>query len=171
MSGTRRLWGWPQVALPLVGVLLLAGPLAGAAVTHGASPAFGATRDLRALAQLSEAERSLAQQVDQARSVRGIRSLDSREGLSEVARDWAAQMARSGVLRHNPRLTAQVDNWRWIGENVGFGPDVRTVQEAFMRSPGHRANVLDRDYTQVGVGVVRRDGRVWVVQVFRRPLR
>lgn len=67
------------------------------------------------------------------------------------------------------RAAAAARNWRWVGENVGFGPEVRTVQEAFMRSAGHRANMLDRDYAQTGVGVARRDGRVWVVQVFRRP--
>jgi len=113
----------------------------------------------------------VATQVDQARAAQGVRSLDTRAGLSDVARDWAGQMARTGLLRHNPRLTTEVGNWRRVGENVGFGPDVRTVQEAFMRSPGHRANLLDRDYTQIGVGVARRDGRVWVVQVFRRPAR
>lgn len=169
MSGTHRTWGWIPIALLLAGVLVLSGPLAGPWAGQGAAPALGATRDASGVRQLSESERSLAARVDQARVARNIRPLDTRAGLSDVAQDWAEQMARTGVLRHNPRLTTQVDNWRWIGENVGFGPDVRTVQEAFMRSPGHRANVLDRDYTQIGVGVVRRDSRVWVVQVFRRP--
>jgi uncharacterized protein YkwD len=39
-----------------------------------------------------------------------------------------------------------------------------------MASAPHRANILDRDYTQVGVGAIVRDGRVWVAEVFRRPL-
>lgn len=162
MSGTRRTWGWAPVVL-LLTVGLILGPLAGPSAGHGA------TRESSGTGLLSDAERNVATLVDQARAARGIPSLDTRAGLSDVARDWAEQMARTGVLRHNPRLTTEVDNWRWVGENAGFGPDVRTVQEAFMRSPGHRANMLDRDYTQIGVGVARRDGRVWVVQVFRRP--
>jgi hypothetical protein len=40
-----------------------------------------------------------------------------------------------------------------------------------MNSPGHRANILDRDYTEVGIGAVTVAGRVWVAEVFRRPLR
>jgi hypothetical protein len=40
-----------------------------------------------------------------------------------------------------------------------------------MRSPGHRANILDRDYSEVGVGAVVRNGRLWVAEVFRQPLR
>lgn len=171
MSGTHRPSGSAAVSLLLAGVLTLLGALAGPWAGQGAASAFGATRAASGTGLLSDAERDVAEQIDQARAARGIRSLDTRAGLSDVARTWAEQMARTGVLRHNPRLTTEVENWRWVGENVGFGPDVRTMQEAFMRSPGHRANVLDRDYTQVGVGVARRDGRVWVVQVFRRPAR
>ena len=53
-----------------------------------------------------------------------------------------------------PRLTSDVTNWRWVGENVGYGPDVATVHAAFMNSPAHKANILDRDYTEVGIGAV-----------------
>ena len=124
-----------------------------------------------ASATLTDAEQTLAQRIDQARTARGVRALDTRAALVEVARDWAGKLARSGVLRHNPSLTSDVENWQVVGENVGYGPDVRTVHAAFMDSAAHRANVLDRDYTQVGVGVAHRDGRVWVVEVFRRPAR
>ena len=40
-----------------------------------------------------------------------------------------------------------------------------------MHSPPHKANILDRDYTQVGIGAVVKNGRVWVAQVFRRPMK
>ena len=40
-----------------------------------------------------------------------------------------------------------------------------------MNSPAHRADVLDRDYTEVGIGAVVANGRVWVAQVFKRPMR
>jgi uncharacterized protein YkwD len=38
-----------------------------------------------------------------------------------------------------------------------------------MRSPAHRANILNPAYRQVGVGIVRANGRLWITQVFRRP--
>jgi uncharacterized protein YkwD len=40
-----------------------------------------------------------------------------------------------------------------------------------MHSPEHKANILDRDYTQVGIGAVTVNGRVWVAEVFRRPMK
>ena len=78
-------------------------------------------------------------------------------------------MAARSTLFHNPNLTTDVRNWRYVGENVGYGPDALSVHRAFMHSTHHRANILDRDYTQLGIGAVVVNGRVWVAQVFRRP--
>jgi hypothetical protein len=52
---------------------------------------------------------------------------------------------------------------------VGYGPSWSAVETAFMNSPHHRSNILDSDYTQIGVGIVVRNGRVWVTQVFKSP--
>jgi peptidoglycan hydrolase-like protein with peptidoglycan-binding domain len=80
-------------------------------------------------------------------------------------------MASKNSLYHNPNLTSDVKNWRWVGENVGYGGDSRSLHQAFMNSAPHRANILDRDFTEVGIGVVVRAGRVWVAEVFRKPAR
>ena len=79
-------------------------------------------------------------------------------------------MAASQKLYHNPSLATAVKNWSWVGENVGYGPSVASLQSAFMASPGHRANILDHQFTQVGVGAVTVNGTIWVSVVFRRPM-
>jgi hypothetical protein len=122
-------------------------------------------------ADANTAEHHLLARVNHARTAHGRPTLARRADLAEVARAQARRMAASRTLYHNPNLTTEVRNWRWVGENVGYAPDIATVHAAFMASPHHRANILDRDYTQVGVGVVTRHGRVWVAEVFRRPLR
>jgi uncharacterized protein YkwD len=105
--------------------------------------------------------------VNQTRDDRGLDRLDVRGHLNDVALEQARRMAQRGVLFHNPDLVDDmVGNWQWVGENVGYGPDVRTVQAAFMTSPAHRANILDGDFTRLGTAAVRRGTRVWVVQVF-----
>lgn len=108
--------------------------------------------------------------INAERAARGVPRLAVRSDLVAVARAQAARMAAQNRLFHNPNLTRDVRNWRWVGENVGYGPDALTVHAAFMASPGHRANILDRDYTEVGVGAVTSNGRVWVAEVFRRPM-
>jgi uncharacterized protein YkwD len=57
------------------------------------------------------------------------------------------------------------------GENVAFGqPSAREVLKSWMRSSGHRRNILEADYTELGTGyAVDRAGRPYFVQVFGRP--
>jgi peptidoglycan hydrolase-like protein with peptidoglycan-binding domain len=120
-------------------------------------------------ASATTTEDSLTARLNGARSDQGLPSLTTRSDLVAVARAQATRMADSGTLYHNPNLTTDVTNWRWVGENVGYAPDVQTVHVAFMNSDAHRANILDTDFTEVGVGVVERGDRVWVAEVFRRP--
>jgi len=120
-------------------------------------------------ASATTTEDSLTARLNGARSDQGLPSLAPRSDLVAVARAQATRMADSGTLYHNPNLTTDVANWRWVGENVGYGPDVQTVHVAFMNSDAHRANILDTDFTEVGIGVVERGDRVWVAEVFRRP--
>ena len=124
-----------------------------------------------AAAATTSAEDSFTAKLNGARASRGIPRLVTRSSLVQVAREQARRMAGSSRLYHNPRLTSDVTNWRWVGENVGYGPTVASVHTAFMNSPAHKANILDRDYTEVGIGVVVANGRVWVAEVFRRPMR
>ena len=107
--------------------------------------------------------------LNQERASRGIPPLHMSADLVRVAHAWALEMARTGVLRHNPRLRSQVPNWWEVGENVGDGPDMADLAQAFWNSPEHRANILDRHYTDVGISVVRADGRIWMTVVFRDP--
>jgi uncharacterized protein YkwD len=90
--------------------------------------------------------------------------------LDAVAERHAAAMAARGSIFHNPELGRQVERWESVGENVGVGPDVATLHQAFLDSPAHRTNLLDDRYLEVGIGIVERGGHLWVVEVFRREL-
>jgi hypothetical protein len=79
-------------------------------------------------------------------------------------------MADQDHLHHNPKLGTDVTSWTRLAENVGVGPSVSSLHTALMNSEGHRRNILDKDVTQLGIGVeVASTGRLWVTQVFRRP--
>ena len=79
-------------------------------------------------------------------------------------------MASQGNISHNPNLTSQVANWQTVGENVGEGADVATLDTAFWNSPGHRANILDSSYRDVGIGTAYADGVLWITVDFRKPM-
>ena len=63
-----------------------------------------------------------------------------------------------------------------IGENIALGNfrDDQTLVQAWMDSPGHRANILNSSYTQIGIAVkkgVYKERETWIgVQIFARPL-
>lgn len=106
--------------------------------------------------------------VNRSRTAAGARMLPLQTGgLSTVAWQHACQMARTGRLYHTTNLGSLVTGWRVLGENVGVGPSIRAIHEAFMASPPHRANVLSRSYRTIGAGVCRdRAGMYWVTHVF-----
>jgi uncharacterized protein YkwD len=46
------------------------------------------------------------------------------------------------------------------------GDTLKVVHRALMDSSSHRANILNKSYDRVGVGIVRRGGRTWITQLF-----
>jgi hypothetical protein len=118
----------------------------------------------------------LATATNTARVSAGLAPLTVNAQLNAVAQAWANKLAAAGTLSHNPGLRTQVTNWNVLGENVGMAGDVPTVQNAFMHSPEHKANILDPRYTQMGVGsatsIYPSCGCpvLWVVVDFRRPV-
>lgn len=79
-------------------------------------------------------------------------------------------MAERDDPYHNPQLGQEVQGWDMVGENVGVGWEVDGLHRAFMDSSTHRDIILAPQFTEIGVGVLTgRDGRLWVVEVFRDP--
>lgn len=116
-------------------------------------------------------EGSFASKTNGERSSRGISTLGWSDDLARVARNHSQEMANQNDLHHNRNLGSEVSGWEVIGENVGYGPSVNDLHQAFMNSTAHRDNILDRDYTEIGVGTVWKDGTLWVTEVFMRPAR
>ena len=96
------------------------------------------------------AEQAFVAAVNRERAAAGLPALAVAGDLVAVARRHAVRMADAADLHHNPNLTGEVGGWQKVGENVGRGPSVEAVQDAFMASPGHRANVLSPDWTAMG---------------------
>lgn len=120
----------------------------------------------------TEAEQRFASLVNRERADRGLPALRIASDLTSVARSHTADMAAQRKLYHNPDLSTDVTNWRRLAENVGYSSNgVDSLHRALMNSKGHKANILDAQVTQLGVGVVVRDGLTWVTQVFRLPER
>ncbi len=119
-------------------------------------------------------ERELFASVNQARQSAGLAPLRWDESLATAARRHAELMAEHGSIQHEfqgePSLAARVKQtgarFRWLSENVFEGPSAEFIHTQFMKSPPHRANILDRDMDSIGVGVVERDRQWFAVEDF-----
>lgn len=118
----------------------------------------------------ADAESDFVARINDERASRGLATLTVDAELTTIARRWSGKMAASQQLAHNPNLSKEVtQDWEKLAENVGYGPDVPTIHDAFMNSSAHRTNILDPAVTHLGVGVaVDGSGQVWVTQVFMR---
>jgi uncharacterized protein YkwD len=116
------------------------------------------------------------------RTGHGRTALRTSPRLMRAAQIHAEQMARASQLAHvlpgaayprtDDRLAAADYRWQAYGENVALGQlNATEVLKSWMHSPGHRTNILNRDFTEMGAGyAIDRAGRPYYVQVFAKPL-
>ena len=100
-----------------------------------------------------------------------VRRVDIHRMMSKLARRHSIAMANRGYIFHTANPSAfylQGVNWHTWGENVGVtGSTVASIQNAFMQSPGHRANILNQRFRRVALGTYRDDdGYLWVTVFF-----
>jgi len=161
-------------AIALFGVLLLP--------STGSSRSFAnVSRSLPVRPSLDHMAREVVYLVNLERAQRKLPPLRVNTRLVVDARLQAAQIATTGLLDHvilggpypTPRIRAEAAGYAWnvLGENLALGyPDAQSAVAAWMRSPGHRANILGDSYSETGV-VLAPDarGRLIFVQTFGAP--
>ena len=112
----------------------------------------------------------MKRETNASRLYHDMRRLDLHDRLSDLARRHSLAMARKGSLFHTANPSSYYlkgIGWSTWGENVGVtGGSVDDLQRAFMHSPPHRANVLNRAFRHVAIGAVRVDGALWVTVFF-----
>ena len=125
---------------------------------------------------------SIVDLTNQERATAGVGMLQANARLMQAAQLQADQVARLGQLEHvlpaatyprpEDRLAVAGYTWRAYGENLASGQ--RTPAEAmrdWMQSTGHRENILNPVFTEIGIGyAIGAGGRPYYVQVFGRPL-
>ncbi len=125
-----------------------------------------------------EIERLLFVALNRARKHHGLSSVKRSSELDDVARKYCAEMARTGKVAHESEISGTMgDRVRAAGiafvhltENLALAANEVQAHEGLMNSPGHRANILDPDVLEVGVGIAatRKDGQemILVTQLF-----
>ena len=107
------------------------------------------------------------QLVNDTRGNNNRRLLTLNKDFSNKATLWARELARCRCLKHRNAPYGAPNGWYAAAENVGRGWSMAQVHQAFLGSSGHRANILNRRMTHIGVGVAQSsNGEYFVVQAF-----
>ena len=124
----------------------------------------------------SSGERELFDAANRERRAQGLPSLKWDDALAIAARRHAEQMAHQGSIAHQfpgePGLPARANQagarFVWLAENVDQSTGASSIHERLMKSPLHRANILDRDMDSIGVGITIRNGQYFAVEDFSK---
>lgn len=130
-----------------------------------AAMALGVVPAPPASASVTTTEKALVTKINAVRTARGLRPLRVVPRITLAARRHSTTMARSGSLTHagfSRRISSlQISRLRTAGENVAYVSGCRRstpliTLRMWMRSPGHRANILSPRYRWIGVGAAIR---------------
>lgn len=121
-------------------------------------------------------ENEVARLVNIERSKAGLSPLKLNWELSRVARVKSQDMSDKNYFSHNSPTFGSTFSligkygivYSAAGENIAYGYSTpASVMSGWMNSPGHRANILGRQYNQIGVGMVKNSkGQIYWTQVF-----
>lgn len=114
-------------------------------------------------------ENEVIRLVNEIRTENGLKPLTANWELSRVARYKSEDMSNNKYFSHTSptygtpfrMMQAFGLSYRSGGENIAYGQKTPSaVVNAWMNSSGHRANILNASYTQIGVGYCAR-GNYW----------
>ncbi|GII55748.1 hypothetical protein Pth03_41370 [Planotetraspora thailandica] len=132
------------------------------------SSSTGGTTIEQQVLSLTNAERAKA----------GCRPLKANAKLRAAAYGHSADMSAQNYFQHDSkdgrtfadRIKAAGYSYSAAAENIAEGyPTAAAVVDGWMNSPGHRANILNCTYTDIGVGYVKAGGPYWT-QDFGKPM-
>lgn len=177
------------LGLATLAVLLVGGFLVGSAATepssiaksdvgdafrirrHGPPPAMwaAASRTDSQCWVSKTAEKGFHRLTNEVRERLGRARLRLDPELSKVARKHTREMTDQNLLHHTTAdaMRRRVTFWAILGENVGVGGTVESLQTAFMNSPAHKENIVHGSFRHIGVGTASAAGRLWVTIVFQ----
>lgn len=115
----------------------------------------------------SSAEQDMLGLVNKERTENGLNNLTFATPLRDLAREYSKDMLIRGYFSHynlegqSPfdRMDASGIIYSYAGENLALAPSTDLAMQGLMNSPGHRANILNSNFTKIGIGVM--DGGVY----------
>ena len=134
---------------------------------------------------LARVEDEIFNATNAERQKQGLPALKRNSTANKYARSKSLEMLNLNYFDHNSPKNGYIqdiakrDGWKYsrIGENIytmtgGQASSVSgaSITNSWMNSEGHRKNILNSGYTDIGIGVTFRNGKLYATQIFYTPL-
>ena len=148
--------------------------------TNVSKPSTNKTEDY-----LARVEDEIFNATNAERQKQGLPALKRNSTANKYARSKSLEMLNLNYFDHKSpnngyiQDIAKKDGWKYsrIGENIytmtgGQASSVSgaSITNSWMNSEGHRKNILNSGYTEIGIGVTFRNGKLYATQIFYTPL-
>jgi len=133
---------------------------------------------------LSKAEEEIFTATNNERTKAGLQPLKRNSTANGYARSKSLEMLNLNYFDHKSPNNGYIsdiakrDGWNYsrIGENIytmtgssASSASGTAINDSWMSSPGHRANILNKDFTDIGIGVTYRNNKLYATQTFYTP--
>jgi uncharacterized protein YkwD len=118
--------------------------------------------------------------INQERQAVHVENLHWNDKLAHAAQIHVKDMADRNYFSHeSPEKTGPGErvqkvgySWSRVGENIAEGQtDPQAVVKSWMNSPPHKANMLDKNFTETGIAYAKdKSGKMLWVEVFAKPM-
>lgn len=129
------------------------------------TPALQPSTSTNALltAPITAQEQQMVNLVNQERTRQGLKALAVDTRLVKVARMKSMDMIKNNYFGHQSPvygspfdlLKSQGITYRTAGENLAGNSSVTSAHTGLMNSSGHRANILNANFTKIGIGIIK----------------
>ncbi|MBU0904228.1 MAG: hypothetical protein KKF57_03495, partial [Firmicutes bacterium] len=127
-------------------------------------------------ASISSIEQQVLTLTNQERAKEGLKPLATDSALMDSARAKSSDMSNNNYFSHtSPTLGSPFDQMKAKGiqykaaaENIAMGQRTAAeVVKGWMESPGHRANIMNGNFTHIGIGYDAQ-GHYWTQQFIQK---
>ena len=142
------------------------------AIYSGSSNGSSSGNETSNISKMTSDEKEVFDLINKQRTANGLSALKIDSQVQRVAKIKAQDMANNGYFSHNSptygtpfeMLQSFKVSYKTAGENIAGNSTNNGAVNAWMNSSGHKANILNNNFTHTGIGVVSSDkyGKVYV---------
>jgi len=126
------------------------------------------------LSEMTSQEKQLADLINRERIERGLQPLIIDSDLVKWSKIKSQDMVKNNYFAHEApdygKAAEMLRNagvvFRYVGENLGKASTVTNVHNGFMKSSVHKAAILHKGYSHVGIGIFSKGPTIFVTEIF-----